>query len=125
MHISKRRQRRREQADKRKIDQQSHEQPEAEQRESVSTPDAAPLGIGRMHRQRVVGKGAAIKPGHPEQRQDQTHARHQPERQRQQPTHHKKHRRPAAVPQRGGKTVAPLTLKLTIIGLRNLTQQQG
>jgi hypothetical protein len=61
--------------------EQRHGQAEHEQRVFVLAAQCLPFDIRGVHRQRVVGEGAAVEPGHQQQGQDQREAGDEPQRQ--------------------------------------------
>ena len=78
VNIRQCRQRWRQQPDERNMRQQGHDKAQQQQWHGLLPAQFTPLGIRGVHRQRIVGKGATVQPGHPEQRQDQPEARNQP-----------------------------------------------
>ncbi len=103
---------------------QRHGQAEHEHRTFVLAAQGLPLDIRRVHRQRIVGKGAAIEPCHQQQGQDQRKAGDDPERQRQQPAGNEQNRGKNAVDRSRRETVLTHRRHVAVIGCRQLFEHQ-
>ena len=105
--------------------EQRHGQSEHEHRPFRDRPQCAPFGIRRMHRQGIVGKGAAVVPGHQQQRQDQRQAGDDPQGQGQHPAGDEQNRGKNAVDRSRHETVLAHRRHVAVIGFRQVLEQQG